>query len=74
MYADSDLTAIAIGNKIDLEDDRQVTTEAGEEFAKENDIFFMEVTALQNTDDCVNKAFKLLVEGEFLLFGMNDLF
>lgn len=63
MYADSDLTAIAIGNKIDLEDERQVTTEAGEEFAKEEGVFFMEVSALENADDCVNKAFKLLVEG-----------
>ena len=63
-YAEPDLTVIAIGNKIDLDEERQVTTDAGEEFAKENGVFFMEVSALENADDCVNKAFRLLVEGK----------
>lgn len=55
-----------IGNKVDLEEERQVTTDAGEEFARENEVFFMEVSALENGNDCVNKAFRLLVEGECL--------
>jgi GTPase SAR1 family protein len=63
-YAEPDLTVIAIGNKVDLEEERQVTTEAGQEFAKKNEVFFMEVSALENFDDCVSKAFRLLVEGK----------
>jgi Rab family protein len=64
-YGEPDLTAIVIGNKVDLEEERQVTTDAGEEFARENEVFFMEVSALENGNDCVNKAFRLLVEGEY---------
>ena len=36
---------ILIGNKIDLEDKREVTFQAGEEFAKKNDLFFLETSA-----------------------------
>lgn len=66
MHAESDLIAILIGNKIDLEEERQVTGEAGEAFAKENKVFFMEVSALSNADECVSKAFNLLIEGTSL--------
>jgi Ras-related protein Rab-6A len=34
-----------VGNKIDLEDQRQVTKEEGEKFAQENNIIFQEVSA-----------------------------
>ena len=36
---------ILIGNKIDLEDKREVTFQEGEEFAKKNDLFFLETSA-----------------------------
>ena len=39
---------IICGNKIDLFDDRQVTKEEGEEFAKKNNVVFFEVSAKTN--------------------------
>ena len=62
-YADNDLTAIMIGNKCDLIEERMVTTDDGLDFAKQEGIFFMEVSALSNVDDCVGRAFNLLIEG-----------
>ena len=62
-YADNDLTAIMIGNKCDLVDERMVTTDDGLDFAKQEGVFFMEVSALTNFDDCVGRAFNLLIEG-----------
>ena len=44
-----------IGNKTDCEDRRQVSTEEGERFARENDLIFMETSA--KTADNVEKAF-----------------
>lgn len=69
-YADPDLTAILIGeawlyqgNKADLQEERMVTTDAAMNFAKHEGIFFMEVSALTNSEDCVGKAFQMLVTG-----------
>lgn len=36
---------LLVGNKCDLEQRRQVSTEEGERFAKENDLIFMETSA-----------------------------
>jgi len=52
-----------IGNKCDLVEERMVTTDDGMDFAKQEGIFFMEVSALSNVDDCVGRAFNLLIEG-----------
>ncbi len=52
---------LLIGNKTDLEKDRQISTQEGERLAKAHGMLFMEVSALSNADDCVNKAFDLLV-------------
>ena len=51
------------GNKSDLVDERAVTSDSAADFARQEGIFFMEVSALNNKDDCVNKAFNLLIEG-----------
>ena len=39
-----------IGNKSDLEDKRQVTTEEGEKFAEENNLIFYETSALNGNN------------------------
>jgi len=44
-YANDKTLIILIGNKTDLGDKREVSTEEGERFAKENGIFFMETSA-----------------------------
>lgn len=69
-YADSDMTAILIGrpssrgNKSDLMEEKVVTTDSAMEFAKQEGIFFMEVSALSNENDCVSQAFNILIEGK----------
>jgi len=44
-HASSDMIIMLIGNKSDLTDNRVVSTEEGEKFAKENGLMFMEISA-----------------------------
>ena len=39
------MTLVLIGNKIDLEDKRVISTEEGQKFAKQNDMIFFETSA-----------------------------
>ena len=39
------ITLILVGNKCDLDEERQVTFEEGEEFAKDNGMLFFEASA-----------------------------
>jgi GTPase SAR1 family protein len=50
---------ILIGNKNDLEDQRQVTKEMGEEKAKELGLAFMETSACSGEN--LDKAFQLMI-------------
>ena len=59
--APKDMKIILLGNKSDLQEERQVSEEEGLTFAKENGFFFMEVSAKENEDGSVNKAFKELM-------------
>ena len=61
--AASDMQIILVGNKSDLKDQREVTTEEGEEFARQNQIMFIETSALDKSH--VEDAFKHLVEAIF---------
>jgi small GTP-binding protein len=54
---------ILIGNKMDLESDRQVGTAEARDFAERNEMLFFETTALDNTDDCIGRAFYILING-----------
>ena len=49
-----------MGNKTDLVEERIIPSDKGLEWAKEKSIFFMEVSAKTNDDECVNKAFNIL--------------
>ena len=51
---------ILLGNKTDLEDQRQVSSEEGASFALENNYIFMETSCLKNTN--VANAFETLIE------------
>ena len=61
--ADKNLTIIIIGNKCDLEDQRQVNKEQGEEKAKSNEVAFMETSALSGEN--LDKAFEKMVNEVF---------
>ena len=52
---------LLIGNKIDLDQDRKVSKEEGKKFAQDHKLFFMEASAKSNQDNCVNKAFEIIV-------------
>ena len=57
-----DISMILIGNKNDLEAERTVTIEEASSMSKQKEIFFMEVSAKTNQDDCVRTAFLTLLE------------
>ena len=56
----STTTLVLVGNKIDLEDKRQVTYEEGEDFANRNNMQFYETSALNGTN--IDKLFNDTVE------------
>lgn len=60
-HADKNIVIILIGNKTDLEDQRNVPTEDAKEFAQKEGLFFLETSALDSTN--VEDAFmKVLTE------------
>lgn len=54
-YADKNVDIIVLGNKCDLSDSRQVSTERGRQFATEHGLKFLEVSA--KTAENVDEAF-----------------
>lgn len=52
---------ILLGNKSDLSGEREVATEEAREFAEQKGFFFMEVSAKENSDGCVNTGFETLI-------------
>jgi len=57
--ADKNLTIIIIGNKIDLEDQRQVKTEEGQNKSNELESAFIETSASSGTN--LDKAFEMMI-------------
>ena len=70
----ADTPIFLLGNKSDLEDDREVKTEAADVFAKEHGLIFFETSAKNNTN--VAKAFEWLAkrisDSEKLLISNHD--
>ena len=56
------LVVMLIGNKKDMEAQRQVTEEQGRAMAEQLDFFFMETSALKNETNEVSKAFLVIIE------------
>jgi GTPase SAR1 family protein len=64
--AETECVEFLVGNKIDLENGRQVSTEEGRYFAKKHGISFMETSALTNSN--VTEAFENLVESMKIVY------
>jgi Ras-related protein Rab-11A len=56
------LKMMLIGNKTDIEIDRQVSSDEGKEFAMKNDMFFWETSAKTNSGSFVHKAFEEIID------------
>ena len=57
--ADKKLTIVVIGNKCDLEDQRQITKEQGEEKANKLEVAFLETSAFSGEN--LDKAFEMMM-------------
>ena len=53
---------LLLGNKIDLEDERNVSQLEGQNYAQENGFKFFETSAKTNQENCVDSAFHHLIE------------
>ena len=51
-----------VGNKIDLEDQRQVSTEDGEDFADKHNFLFAEISAKEENDNGENEGVNNLLK------------
>ena len=60
---DNNVSIIILGNKCDLENERQITKEQGETKAKKYNAGFFEVSALSGKN--IDKAFEKLISEEF---------
>ena len=59
-HAIKNVLKILIGNKCDLENDREIKTEEGQAFANRNGMQFMETSAKMNTN--INESFETLAK------------
>jgi Ras-related protein Rab-2A len=74
-HANSNMTIMLIGNKSDLAHRRAVSTEEGEQFAKENGLVFMETSAktAHNVEDAfINTAAKIYHKIEEGIFDVSN--
>ena len=61
-HSDNSIHFLLVGNKIDIADNRVITQEEASRYARKEGLFFMEVSAKSNVNQCVNKAFHILFE------------
>jgi small GTP-binding protein len=61
-HANPDILIFLVGNKSDLASQRKVSKEEAENFSKKNNMFFKEVSAKENYEQLVHKAFNTLLE------------
>lgn len=76
--APENVALVIVGNKCDMEDERQVTSEEAEEFAKNHDAVFMEVSAksganIQTLFENIGRRLLETPELEFQAVGMRIL-
>ena len=64
-HSDTEIQIMLLGNKSDLTKARQVSIDDGKNYSKNKGIFFMEISAKENDDDCVPKAFNKLIQSVF---------
>ena len=68
-HADKNIVIMLVGNKIDLEDEREVATEDAKEFAEKEGLFFLETSALDATN--VETAFVTVLTEIFNIVNLS---
>ena len=53
---------LLIGNKKDLNSQREVSEQEGKEFGETHEMFFMETSAKDNTDQSIERAFQSIID------------
>jgi len=66
-HADENIVIMLVGNKRDLRHMRQVSTDEAKEFAQQNNLFFIETSALDSTN--VELAFKRILSEIYQLIA-----
>ena len=68
-HAEKGVPKILVGNKIDLEDDRQITKEQGEDLGTKFNLNFFETSAKKNIGiaECMNNIFEQTINFKFKL-------
>ena len=61
-YAKKDVLVVVVGNKSDMEAERQVSPEEIEKFVKKNGYFYLETSALDNSNGNIEKVFNHIAE------------
>ncbi len=59
---EKNIQIVVLGNKCDLEHERQVTKEDAKKYAEGRGLYYMETSAKTNEHDCVGHAFNILIE------------
>lgn len=66
-----DVPIILLGNKNDLNGNREVSFEDGKKLAENKGFKFMEISALSNENECVDNGFRILIE-RILIRGFGE--
>lgn len=69
-HADQNIVIMLVGNKKDLRHMRQVQTEEAKAFCEQNKLFFIETSAL--SDSNVSKAFETILKEIYLLISQKN--
>lgn len=65
--ADNEVSIILIGNKSDLEEQRQVTQDEAKTKAEQYGVAYLETSALQSIN--IDKSFNLMIEGTYIFIN-----
>lgn len=56
-----EIKVLLIGNKLDLDSIREVSTKEGKQYAENNNFFYMETSAKENLKNEVGEAFEMII-------------
>ena len=70
-FADADTLVVVVGNKSDLKDKRTVPEEEIKRYVDKNKFFYLETSALENSDQHIQKVFEHIAKTLFEKAGLS---